>query len=244
MHRPAKFALPQALAGQGSAGLCRISLPQGGNAPLRLRLTAHPAPLAGEPSGRQAAEMCPGGRERPPYNAGHTGGGAGTAGAARFGGTMRALPPTGGVSERSRYEVPALSAEIVPYGCRAGFCRALQDISAARRQCTPQSAPCGASSSPCRGAFLSGSFSQSLPCKGRCRRRRRKGAAPGLASTLPARRRVWRSADVCVPPPTCGDFVGRAILPAAWGLRHRRALRGSVCAKPKCSTRRKLPRRA
>ena len=27
---------------------------------------------------------------------------------------------------------------------RAGFCRALQDISAARRQCTPQSAPCGA----------------------------------------------------------------------------------------------------
>ena len=164
--------------------------------------------------------------------------------AARFGGTMRALPPTGGVSERSRYEVPALSAEIVPYGCRAGFCRALQDISAARRQCTPQSAPCGASSSPCRGAFLSGSLSQSLPCKGRCRRRRRKGAAPGLASTLPARRRVWRSADVCVPPPTCGDFVGRAILPAAWGLRHRRALRGSVCAKPKCSTRRKLPRRA
>ena len=35
--------------------------------------------------------------------------------AARFGGTMRALPPAGGVSERSRYEVPALSAEIVPY---------------------------------------------------------------------------------------------------------------------------------
>ena len=35
--------------------------------------------------------------------------------AARFGGTMRALPPAGGVSERSRYEVPALSAEIIPY---------------------------------------------------------------------------------------------------------------------------------
>ena len=28
---------------------------------------------------------------------------------------MRALPPAGGVSERSRYEVPALSAEIIPY---------------------------------------------------------------------------------------------------------------------------------
>ena len=29
-------------AGQGSAGLCRIPVKQGGNAPLRLRLTAHP----------------------------------------------------------------------------------------------------------------------------------------------------------------------------------------------------------
>ena len=48
-------------------------------------------------------------------------------------------------------------ASIVPYGCRARFCRALQGISAARRQCTPQAAPCGAASSPCRGAFLSGS---------------------------------------------------------------------------------------
>ena len=105
----------------------------------------------------RAAARPPGGRERPPYNAGHTGGGAGTEAAARFGGTMRALPPAGGVSERSRYEVPALSAEIVHYGCRAGFCRALQDISAARRQCTPQAAPCGASSSPCRGAVPSGS---------------------------------------------------------------------------------------
>ena len=51
--------------------------------PLRLRLAAQPAPLAGEPSGRQAAEMCRGGRERPPYNAEHTGGRAGTAGRRR-----------------------------------------------------------------------------------------------------------------------------------------------------------------
>ena len=33
----------------------------------------------------------------------------------RLSGTMQALPPAGGVSERNRYEVPALSAEIVPY---------------------------------------------------------------------------------------------------------------------------------
>ena len=37
-------------------------------------------------------------------------------------------------------------ASIVPYGCRAGFWQVLQDISAAGRQCTPQAAPCGASS--------------------------------------------------------------------------------------------------
>ena len=60
-------------------------------------------------------------------------------------GTMRALPPAGGVSERNRYEVPALSAEIVPYGCGAGSCRGLQDTREAKRQCTPPSAPCGAS---------------------------------------------------------------------------------------------------
>ena len=38
-------------AGQGPAGPCRIFLPQTGNAPLRLRLAAHPPPLAGEALG-------------------------------------------------------------------------------------------------------------------------------------------------------------------------------------------------
>ena len=33
---------------------------------------------------------------------------------------MQALPPAGGVSERNRYEVPALSAEIVPYETQGG----------------------------------------------------------------------------------------------------------------------------
>ena len=36
---------------------------------------------------------------------------------------------------------------------RARPCPASQDTSAARRQCTPPSAPCGASTSPCRGGF-------------------------------------------------------------------------------------------
>ena len=38
-------------AGQGTAGFCRIPAGQGGNAPFRLRLAAHPPPLAGEAFG-------------------------------------------------------------------------------------------------------------------------------------------------------------------------------------------------
>ena len=47
-------------------------------------------------------------------------------------------------------------ASIVPYGCGARRCRALQDTSAANRQCTPPSAPCGASTSPARGGVAPG----------------------------------------------------------------------------------------
>ena len=57
-------------------------------------------------------------------------------------------------------------AGIVPYGCGARSCRALQDISAAKRQCTPPSAPCGASTSPCRGGFIGGSPPKASPARG------------------------------------------------------------------------------
>ena len=83
-----------------------------------------------------------------------------------------------------RLHQPALSAPRTGSGTmrassptHARACRVLQDISAAGRRCTPQSAD--ADSSPCRGAF--GKLPQkSLPCKGRWtrRRRRRRGAAP------------------------------------------------------------------
>ncbi len=46
-----------------------------------------------------------------------------------------------------------LPAAIHPAKRGARPCRTLRDISAAKRQCTPQSAPSGASGSPCRGAF-------------------------------------------------------------------------------------------
>ena len=55
-------------AGQGPSGPCRIFLPQSGNAPLRLRLAAHPPPLAGEAFGRLPSERlpCKGLRSRAP----------------------------------------------------------------------------------------------------------------------------------------------------------------------------------
>ena len=49
---------------------------------------------------------------------------------------------------------------------RARSCQALQDTSAAKRQCTPSSAPCGASTSPCRGGFIESLPPGRLPCKG------------------------------------------------------------------------------
>ena len=160
-------------------------------------------------------------------------------------------------------------ASIVPYRCKARCCQTLRGIPAVNRQCTPQSAV--ADSSPCRGAFPNGSHPQSLPCKGRCRHRRRRGAAPGPTNIFPAdanlsggrkrppynvrqvcstagydkpphtpaqgpmipsaRRRAWWAAGVHLPPPVPGHNVGRAISPAAWGLRH-----GKVCGTMQASS--------
>ena len=79
---------------------------------------------------------------------------------------------------------------------------------------------------PLAGEALEGLPPGSLPCKGRCRPRRRRGAAPCLASILlgwhQARRRAWRMAGVCALLPARGRNVGRAISPAAGALRHRR----------------------
>ena len=61
-HRPLR------MRGQGPAGVCRIFPPQSGNAPLRLRLAAHPPPLAGEALGELPLERlpCKGLRSRAP----------------------------------------------------------------------------------------------------------------------------------------------------------------------------------
>ena len=70
-HRRVSGTMPASSptdVGQGPAGLYRIFPPQSGNAPLRLRLAAHPPPLAGEALGELPFERlpCKGLRSRAP----------------------------------------------------------------------------------------------------------------------------------------------------------------------------------
>ena len=151
-------------------------------------------------------------------------------------------------------------ASIVPYGCGAGFWHVLQDISAANRQCTPQSAV--ADSSPCRGAFPKGSHPQNLPCKGRYRRRRRRGAAPGPTNTtniLSTPFSCVGADDLIGPPaglmgsgrssaaarsrPQCraGDFARRLGFAAWQGLRDDASIVPYGCKARYCQTLRGIP---
>ena len=74
---------------------------------------------------------------------------------------------------------------------RARSCPTLQDISAAKRQCTPSSAPCGASTSPCRGGFIESLPPGRLPCKGL------RSRAPPAADTARRSRCSGRRTQVC-----------------------------------------------
>ena len=66
---------------------------------------------------------------------------------------------------------------------------------------------------PLQGSLSGDRHPKSLPCKGRCRRRRRRGAAPGLANALPSRRTLPAAA---YPAKHGGKALpGRRILPAA-----------------------------
>ena len=144
-------------AGQGTAGFCRIPAGQGGNAPFRLRLAAHPPPLAGEAFGgrlsggsvvaggwRDDASIAPYGR-----GAGPCRGLKDTCGAGRQCTPPPALraPPLAGEAFGGRlsrwvgdYGRFPGRCKHRPYGRWAGHCRSLQDTRGARRQCTPQSA--------------------------------------------------------------------------------------------------------
>ena len=91
---------------------------------------------------------------------------------------------------------------------RAGFCQALQDISLRKAAMHPSVCALRRIQLPLQGSLSSGSAPQSLPCKGRCRRRRRRGAAPGPAIILSGRRSPCVGADALHRPAS---------------LRHRRA---------------------
>ena len=80
--------------------------------------------------------------------------------------------------------------------------------------------------SPLQGSLSSGSAPQSFPCKGRCRRRRRRGAAPGPAIILSGRRSPCVGADALHRPAS---------------LRHRKAPRDDASIVPYEAQGRVLP---
>ncbi len=149
---------------QYPSGFCVPSRPCGITGPHGAVLTQN----------RNATPSPPGGRERPPYNARHTGGGTGDKTWRWFFGTMQASSPA---------------------KHRARSCPTLQDIFAAKRQCTPSSAPCGASTSPCRGGFIEILPPKRLPCKGSCRRQPTEGCRTRLCQY---------PSGFCVPSRPCG----------------------------------------
>ena len=139
-------------------------------------------------------------------------------------------------------------ASIVPYGGRARSCRALQDIFAANRQCTPPSAPCGASTSPCRGGFGGTAAYKASPVRGcgverRLRRIQRDGAGAAVAERKCASAHAARCGHrkpVMSPQATegCGTLPceypsGLAPAPPA-GLTDGRRLCVAARSRPQC----------
>ena len=135
-HRPLRST------GEGPAGLCRTFLPPGGNAPLRLRLAAHP------PSGLR----CP---HRAACAEAHLR--SATAALPRSGKDRRGerLAPAGAVSEANRAAGPALRPEI---GRSYAFYRRTGDNKRSdgrllhEKQLSPPQAALD-SAAPCRGGF-------------------------------------------------------------------------------------------
>ena len=80
--------------------------------------------------------------------------------------------------------------KLVPYECKARCCQTLRGIPAVNRQCPPQSAPCGASSSP-----LQGSLSKRQPPA-----KQAKQIQPGT--------RRFRAVLFCTETPVRGSLFG------------------------------------
>ena len=86
---------------------------------------------------------------------------------------------------------------------RARLCQTLPDSSAANRQCTPQSAPFGASSSPCRGTFLGTAIPKASPARGGVAAG--DGGVPHLTLQIP-----FRAAALSRPPHTLRNARARS----------------------------------
>ena len=167
--------------------VCGISPPQAGNAPLRLRLAAHP------PSGlrcphrtaRAEARLCSATAALPRSGKDRSG---------------ERLAPAGAVSEANWAAGPALRPEI---GRSYAFYRRTGDNKRSdgrlphEKQLSPPQAALD-SAAPCRGAVKPPPLER-LPCKGSWRQGRLRGAAPGSANILPGHRKPSRPCGITEP---------------------------------------------
>ena len=158
-HRPLRST------GQGSAGLCRIS------PSARRQCTPQSAPCGASSSPYRGAFQAAAPRKASPARGGAAAGGGGVrrlalplpfrTAAACVGGrcfaSARKFAPSQGPKGRCKHRPLRSTGQ--------GSARLCRISPSARRQCTPQSAPCGASSSPYRGAFQAAAPRKASPAR-------------------------------------------------------------------------------
>ena len=141
----------------------------------------------------------------------------GVCGVAGFPGRCKHCRPQAAFRSATGTKCRLLARRSSPAKHRAGFCRGLQDISDAKRQCTPSSPSV---TPPLAGEALSSACHPGSPVRGAVGVSRLRGAASCSANILPG----WRKAPfVCalrrIHRPVCGARIARRALKHACALR-------------------------
>ena len=122
---------------------------------------------------------------------------------------LRGLCRAGNFARRLGFAVSQVfrdDASIVPYGCGAGHCRVLEGHLCGKAAMHPSGCALRRIQLPLQGSLPSGGHPQSLPCKGRCPQRGRRGALPpcpaGILQTPAGPCPASVGDDACIVPET------------------------------------------